>query len=95
MSSILRLTEKELPSTCYVFKHSTTCPVSARAAREIEASRTDLPIYRIDVIEQRDLSNWVAQRYGITHESPQLILLNDGKVRKVWNHFEVRREVVS
>ena len=95
MSAIVPLKEKTLPATCYVFKHSTSCPISAHAAREMEASRTDLPIYSIEVREQRELSNWVAQVYGVTHESPQLILLREGKAEKVWNHFEVRKQIVS
>ncbi len=56
---------------------------------------TELPIYWINVREQRDLSNWVAETYDVTHESPQLILIRDGKPEKVWSHYEVNRTNVS
>ena len=92
MSAVVPLEQKELPPTCYVFKHSTTCPVSARAAVEVEKSPTQIPVYRVLVREQRELSKWIADFYAVDHESPQLILIRDGKARKVWNHWEIRRE---
>jgi bacillithiol system protein YtxJ len=95
MSAVIPLENKELPSTCYVFIHSTSCPVSARAAIEVAESRTDVPIYRVLVLEQRELSNWVADFTGVEHESPQLILIRDGKVRKVWNHGSIRRGEIT
>ncbi len=95
MSSIIPLSEKTLPAECLVYKHSTTCGVSARAAREVEALQTGLPIYWVNVREQRDLSNWIAEAYNVTHESPQLILISGGKLEQVWNHFRVNRELVE
>ena len=87
--------EKALPANCIVYKHSTTCGISATAAKEVRAMETELPIYWVNVREQRDLSNWVAETYDVTHESPQLILIRDGKPEKVWSHYEVNRSNVS
>jgi len=87
--------EKALPADCLVYKHSTTCGISATAAKEVRAMETELPIYWINVREQRDLSNWVAETYDVTHESPQLILVRNGKPEKVWSHYEVNRTNVG
>jgi bacillithiol system protein YtxJ len=95
VSTIVALQQKSLPEECFVFKHSTTCPLSARAAREVEAIVTALPIYWINVREQRDLSNWFAETYGVIHESPQLVLLRAGRPVKVWNHSEVSSQAVA
>jgi len=95
VSSIIPLNERTLPAECLVYKHSTTCGVSARAAREVEALQTGLPIYWVNVREQRDLSNWIAEAYNVTHESPQLILISGGKQARVWSHFQVNRELVE
>ncbi len=89
MPTIVPLAEKTLPSDCYVFKHSTACPVSAHAASVVRGRELPLAVYWINVIEQRDLSNWVASTYGVRHESPQLILLRGGKPVKVWNHYQI------
>ena len=95
MNTIIPMSEKTLPSDCLVYKHSTTCGISASAAREVRAMETDLPIYWINVREQRELSNWVAETYDVDHESPQLILIRGGKSEKVWSHYEVNRANVS
>ncbi|MHC5080357.1 MAG: monothiol bacilliredoxin BrxC family protein [Planctomycetota bacterium] len=94
-STILPLTEKKLPGSCYVFKHSTRCPVSTRAAGEVKGQSLDLPLYWINVIEQRDLSDWVAETYGVKHESPQLLRIENQDVTTVWNHGEIRREKIG
>jgi len=95
MSTIIPMTEKSLPPTCLVFKHSTTCGISAGAAREVQAMTTEVPIYWVNVREQRELSNWVAETYGVTHESPQLILIRDGKAVQTWSHYDVHRSQVN
>jgi bacillithiol system protein YtxJ len=95
MSAIIPMQEKSLPSDCFVYKHSTTCPISSSAGQEVRSMKSDLPIFWVNVREQRDLSNWVANTYGVTHESPQLILIRAGKPLKVWSHYEVSRDCGS
>src|SRR5512137_2565411 len=95
MSVIIPLAGRNLPADCLVFKHSTTCPVSAEAAREVTGLSTELPVYQVNVREQRDLSNWVAAEYAVPHQSPQLILVRAGKAVRSWSHWDVRRETVE
>ncbi|MDD2942467.1 MAG: bacillithiol system redox-active protein YtxJ [bacterium] len=92
MNNIVRIKETSLPSTCFVFKNSTTCPVSARAADVVRNANSDTPIYWIDVIEQRPISNWVSETYKVKHESPQLLLINNSQVVQVWNHGRISGE---
>lgn len=68
--------------TALLFKHSTRCPISARALGEVEALLErvpDAPVFRVDVNAQQALSQQVAERTGVTHESPQVILLRGGE----------------
>ena len=95
MGGIIDLTGKNLPPACFVFKHSTRCPVSRRAAEEVRGLSWDPPLYWISVVEQRELSNWVAEEYGTRHESPQLLRIEEGRVRSVWNHREITRENIE
>lgn len=95
MASIIPLEKAELPSTCYVFKNSTICPVSKKAAEEVHKFSLAIPLYWINVIEQRPLSNWIAETYQVKHESPQLLEIKDGKVVKVWNHHQIKQTVVQ
>lgn len=69
-----------------LFKHSPTCPVSAAAWEEFErftGAHPELPAGWIQVIRERELSQSIAARTGIRHESPQAILFVER--RPVWN----------
>lgn len=75
-----------------LFKHSPVCPVSARAMKEylqFVEEHGDVPTGWIDVIDQRDWSQWVAAETGVVHQSPQALLVRDGTV--VWSasHFDI------
>lgn len=68
----------------FLFKHSSTCPVSASAHRQVEKAEGQLsvPVYRIVVQEQKALSDEITRKFGIKHETPQLILVREGNA--VW-----------
>ena len=75
-----------------LFKHSPICPVSARAMAEYEkfvAEHRDVATGWIDVIDQREWSQWVAAETGVAHASPQALLVRAGAV--VWSasHFDI------
>ena len=80
-----------------IFKHSTQCPVSAGAHREVEAfvrDHPDVPVYRVLVIEQRPLSDAIALRVGVRHQSPQVLVLRDGRLASHVSHFGVTRDAL-
>lgn len=84
----------------FVFKHSTACPVSGMAHDEVtgylrEAGDEAAPLYILLVIESRGLSNRVAERLGIPHESPQLLLIRNGKVRWHASHGGVNAPAIE
>lgn len=66
-----------------IFKHSTRCSISSMAKRRLEdnwsfAENEILPIY-LDLLAYRTISNKIAADFGITHESPQVLLIKNGK----------------
>ncbi|MCY4485087.1 MAG: DUF2847 family protein [Spirochaetaceae bacterium] len=89
MANIIPLETEELAADCYVYKHSTACPISAAAADVVRGYSFDLPLYWVNVIEQRPLSNWVADTYGVRHQSPQLLKISGGRVEQQWSHFSI------
>lgn len=76
-----------------LFKHSLTCPISSRAFAEFQEhlERADPRIsYKLITVQTaRAVSNEVASRLRLAHESPQAILIRNG--RDVWNasHSEI------
>jgi bacillithiol system protein YtxJ len=80
-----------------IFKHSTTCPISAAAYRQVEAfeSSNDIPIYLVRVIEERPLSLGLAESLGVKHASPQVIYLNHGNVEWTTSHYDITENSLS
>ncbi len=75
-----------------VFKHSTRCPISSSALYEMQ--RCALPVFQVNVIEDRPLSNYIAQSAGIEHASPQVIVYKAGKPVWTASHYAIRAEKV-
>jgi bacillithiol system protein YtxJ len=66
-----------------IFKHSTTCGISRMALKQFEKEydldeKTVKP-YFLDLKQYRSLSNLVASHFGVHHESPQILLIKNGK----------------
>jgi bacillithiol system protein YtxJ len=75
-----------------LFKHSLTCGTSGMAAEEVRAfadTAPDVPIYQLAVQRQRDVSALIERRFGIRHETPQVIVLRHGAVAWHGSHFRV------
>jgi bacillithiol system protein YtxJ len=82
-----------------VFKHSFSCGISAEALDEIIAhldeSRRDVDYAMVTVQSHRDLSNAVARELGVRHETPQALLIVDGRVVWTASHFRVTAKAVG
>jgi len=86
------LLERSQKRPVVFFKHSTQCSRSAAAHLELQTfskRNPDVPCGIVHVIEDRELSDVLEERFGIEHESPQAIVVSFGK--PVWhaNHYRV------
>jgi len=62
-----------------VFKHSTRCSISSMAKNRIEKEwNHQFPIYYLDLLQHRDISNHITDITNIEHQSPQLIVIKNG-----------------
>src|ERR687884_1617780 len=91
--SVDELLARSFSEPVIIFKHSSTCPISAGAYREM--SRLNHEIALVVVQRARDVSREVEARTGIQHESPQAIILRNGK--PVWSasHWSIRTDAVT
>lgn len=64
-----------------LFKHSVRCSISAMAKGRLEraAAPDNVDFYYLDLIAYRNLSNRIAEEFGVHHESPQLLLIRNGE----------------
>ena len=76
-----------------LFKHSDRCPISSVAydqMSELARRHPALPIWIVDVVDDRALSLRAAERLRVRHQSPQAILVVDGAAAWDVSHFQVR-----
>jgi bacillithiol system protein YtxJ len=91
LQKIKQLSEKQ---KIMIFKHSTSCAISATVIARMERNWKEgqtkgvLPYY-LDLLSYRELSNQIAQHYGIRHESPQVLLIADGKCIYDASHYDI------
>lgn len=81
-----------------IFKHSPTCGISAQAFESISEWLADASpaaeFFVVPVRSSRELSTAIAKKFGIRHESPQALVIDDGRV--VWHgsHFRATADAV-
>jgi bacillithiol system protein YtxJ len=81
----------------FLFKHSSTCPISAGAQNAVRSAekQIEIPIYRVVVQAHRDLSNRITEQFGIVHESPQIILVDGGAARWSTSHYGITAAAIE
>ncbi|PTT41236.1 bacillithiol system redox-active protein YtxJ [Chryseobacterium sp. HMWF028] len=66
-----------------IFKHSTSCFISRTVLKnfekEVENSDQPVNVYYLDLLAHRTVSNKIAADFEIRHESPQLIVIENGR----------------
>ena len=66
-----------------IFKHSTRCSISRMALKQFETEfnfpKEKIDWYLLDLLNHRDLSNEIASRYHVVHQSPQIVVIRNGK----------------
>jgi len=83
-----------------LFKHSTRCSISHTALSRIENAwnpeevNGTLPYY-LDLLNHRDISNLIAQTFGVTHQSPQILIIKNGKCTHHASHMEITFDEVK
>lgn len=100
LTSVDQLNEIDAKSeekTQIIFKHSTRCSVSSFAKRVLNNEYNDdveakADVHYLDLIAYRDVSNAIASKYNVMHESPQLLVINGGKCTFNASHSDVSFE---
>ena len=79
------------PGPALLFKHSTRCSISNVALERLtKSSLSDLaPAYLVDLLSYRELSNAIATRLQVHHESPQVLLVKEGQCFYDESHLSI------
>jgi bacillithiol system protein YtxJ len=82
-----------------IYKHSTRCGISSTALGRIERRFREedaekLKPYFLDLLQYRELSQEVARRYNVGHESPQVLVIRNGKCIFTESHMGISYEAL-
>jgi bacillithiol system protein YtxJ len=76
-----------------ILKHSSSCGISRMVLRQFEKEydlhEGRIKLYFLDLLNHRDISNKIASKFNVPHESPQLIVIKDGSVVYNASHGEI------
>jgi len=93
------LDERSRTVPVLVFKHSTRCSISSTARFRLErawsGTAPDRPLYLLDLLRYRTLSDAIAQRYQVEHASPQVLVIHRGQCVYDASHFGITPNAVE
>lgn len=83
-----------------IFKHSTTCGVSAMALKNLEKTWQEnemqsMKLYLLDLKKHREISNQIEADFQVMHESPQVLLIEKGKAIYNASHHYIDYEALK
>jgi len=82
-----------------IFKHSTTCGISRMALRGFEKNynydKKKIEPYFLDLKQHRDISQAIAEKFNVRHESPQVLLIKNGTAIYHTSHSDIDASVLK
>ncbi len=83
-----------------IFKHSTRCSTSRMVLDRLERNwKTDemanIEPYFLDLISYREISNQISGRFGVDHESPQVLIIKNGKAIYDSSHLDIDYKTIQ
>lgn len=89
---LAQITQESNGQPVLLFKHSTRCSISSAALARLERSWKDdngIKPYYLDLIAFRPVSNAIASEFNIEHQSPQALLISNGKCVYTESHMGI------
>jgi bacillithiol system protein YtxJ len=81
-----------------IYKHSTRCHNCADILEMIDAKMDEIgkrvPMIFLDLIQFREVSNEIASTFKVEHQSPQVVVLNKGKLAFHLDHWDITPEAL-
>lgn len=90
------IVKKSAEKTQVIFKHSTRCSISSVAQQRLQKGKLpeDIDFYYLDLLSYRGISNQVADTFKVHHESPQVLVIKDGKCVYDESHLAISMDEI-
>lgn len=83
-----------------IYKHSTRCNISRSALDRLErkwdpSAAGNVKRYFLDLLSYRNLSDRIVQLFHVEHQSPQVIVISNGKSVLDLSHFDIDFDMIK
>ena len=81
-----------------IFKHSTRCSISRFALKDFENSFNlddKMELYFLDLLNYREISNEIATKFEVMHQSPQILVIKNGKAVYSATHENIDASILE
>jgi len=97
LSQLDTIIEDSKTKTQVIFKHSTRCGISRAVLKQFEKKEIEdtIDLYYLDLLSYRDISNELASKFQVIHQSPQLLVIKKGVVVAHDSHYDLLSVVLS
>jgi bacillithiol system protein YtxJ len=100
LEALAQLKEESFAHPVLILKHSTTCSISAAALGRLERNWAqevvgNLKPYYLDLLRYRPISNQIAADFDVPHESPQVLIIQNGQSVYDASHFDIKFDTLK
>lgn len=99
LQQIEEIVDQSKEEAVLVFKHSTRCIISRTVLQQFEDSFPEnfknVKAYYLDLLNYREVSNEVGSRFQVLHQSPQLLVIKEGKAIADASHYDITQVVLK
>ena len=99
VDQLIEIEKESFHQPIAIFKHSTRCGISNMALRQFEKQfeidNANVKLYFLDLLSFREISNEIAIRFQVFHQSPQLIVLKEGNTVHHSSHHQIDAELLE
>ncbi len=99
MDQLDTIADRSKSTVCMIFKHSTRCSISSVAKNRLESKwkfePDEVEPYFLDLLRHRDISDAIAAKFHVHHESPQIILLSAGDCILDASHLDITVDEIA
>jgi bacillithiol system protein YtxJ len=91
------LATKSFNTPQVLFKHSTRCSISSMALNRLESSTppTGVDFYLLDLLQHRNISAAIAEKFKVHHESPQVLVIINGECTYAESHMGISMDEIT
>ncbi|MEP2670537.1 MAG: bacillithiol system redox-active protein YtxJ [Cyclobacteriaceae bacterium] len=98
LDQIDQVIEESKHTPVLIFKHSRSCSISKASLDRLERNWNldkEAKTYFLDLLSYRNISNAIAERFGVQHESPQVLIIEQGESVYDKSHFDINYQDIK